>query len=131
MAGTGPAKTSYLPPPSGTEARVGRRADERERNPPSCFVGGLRLRLIRPTNRGYAVCAHGLILERDQCDLGCPVLFVKRFPFPNDPNQIYNPRRPVPMRGGSRSSRTRGGMRWTLMCCGRTARDADGKVVWS
>src|SRR3954452_20805835 len=22
------------------------------------------------------------------------------------------------------------GRRWTLMCCGRTARDADGEVVW-
>jgi hypothetical protein len=35
-----------------------------------------------------------------------------------------------PQRGGSRSSRTRDGMRWTLMRCGRTAREADGEVVW-
>ena len=34
-------------------------------------------------------------------------------------------------RGGSRSSRTCGGMRWTRMCRRRTARDAYGEVVWS
>jgi hypothetical protein len=45
-------------------------------------------------------------VERDQSDLGCPVLFAKIFPFPIAPNQIYNPRHPVPQRGVSRSSRT-------------------------
>src|SRR3982074_3116302 len=29
------------------------------------------------------------------------------------PKSLLYPRRPVPQRGGSRSSRTRGGMRWT------------------
>ena len=35
--------------------------------------------------------------------------------FSLGPNQIYNPRRLVPLRGVSRSSRTRDGMRWTPM----------------
>jgi hypothetical protein len=38
---------------------------------------------------------------------------------------------PVPQRGGSRSSRTRGGMRWTLMALKTNALEADGEVVWS
>src|ERR1700738_4363656 len=37
----------------------------------------------------------------------------KIFPFAPGPNQLYIPCRLVPQRGGSRSSRTRGGMRWT------------------
>ena len=40
----------------------------------------------------------------------------KYFRFSLPPNQNYNPRRLVPCRGVSRSSRTRDGMRWTLMC---------------
>jgi hypothetical protein len=51
--------------------------------------------------------------ELDQSDFPCPVPFAKIFLFPPDPNQIYIPRRLVPSRGVSRSSRTRGGMRWT------------------
>ena len=34
-------------------------------------------------------------------------------------------------RGGSRSSRTRGGMRWTRMVLLTRVLDADGEVVWS
>ena len=49
----------------------------------------------------------------DQRDLGRPVPRQKIFPFPSDPNHLHIPCRPVPQRGGSRSSRTRGGMRWT------------------
>ena len=52
-------------------------------------------------------------VETDQFDSTSPVLFAKRYPFPFDPNQIYIPRRSVPQRGVSRSSRTRDGMRWT------------------
>jgi hypothetical protein len=45
----------------------------------------------------------------------CPVQspFAKIFPFPPTPNQIHNFRHPVPQRGVSGSSETRGGMRWT------------------
>jgi hypothetical protein len=43
----------------------------------------------------------------------CPARFVKIFCFSEDPNQIYIDSRPASQRGGSRSSRTRGGMRWT------------------
>ena len=35
------------------------------------------------------------------------------------------------LRGGSRSSRTRGGMRWTRMVLTTKAPEADGEVVWS
>ena len=52
-------------------------------------------------------------VETDQFDSTSPVLFAKRYPFPFDPNQIYIPRRLIPQRGVSRSSRTRDGMRWT------------------
>ena len=39
--------------------------------------------------------------------------------------------RPVPPRGVSRSSRTRGGMRWTRRALLTKALEADGEVVWS
>ena len=38
-------------------------------------------------------------VEPDQRDAGSPVLFAKIFPFPPDPNQIYKPRRLVPLQG--------------------------------
>ena len=43
----------------------------------------------------------------------------------------YYIRRPVPQRGGSRSSRTRSGMRWTRVALLTKALPADGEVVWS
>src|ERR1019366_7784724 len=53
----------------------------------------------------------------------------KIFPFPFDPNHFYIPPRPIPQRGVSRSSRTRGGTRWTQAAlltrawfCGRQSR---------
>src|ERR1700742_882351 len=59
----------------------------------------------------------------------CPVLFEKIYCFVANPNQIHIPRRLVPQRGVSRSSRTRGGMRWTRAAlltrahtCGRRSR---------
>ena len=46
-----------------------------------------------------------------------PVVPICRNPsaLPLPPNQRQIPRRPASQRGGSRSSRTRGGMRWTLL----------------
>jgi hypothetical protein len=38
-------------------------------------------------------------VEAIQSDLPSPVLPSKTFPFPASPNQIYIPRRPVPIRG--------------------------------
>ena|ERR1700736_2623248 len=81
----------------------------------------------RPKER-HATCSKefgrihktGRFVEPDQSDASSPAPFAKIFPFPLDPNQIYKPRRPVPTRGVSRSSRTRGGMRWTRQ---RFARD--------
>jgi hypothetical protein len=52
-------------------------------------------------------------VQPDQCDLPSPVSSPKIFHFAPDPNHSYIPHRPVPQRGVSRSSRTRGGMRWT------------------
>jgi hypothetical protein len=43
----------------------------------------------------------------------CPSPFAKIFPFSFHPNHFYIRHRPVPQRGGSRSSRTRDRMRWT------------------
>jgi hypothetical protein len=77
---------------------------------------------------GPAIARNGRFIEPDQCDLACPVLFAKRFHFAAWPNQSHILRRPVPQRGGSRSSRTRDGMRWTQVAlltrapCLRTAK---------
>src|ERR1700738_5062697 len=58
-----------------------------------------------------------------------PVPFAKIFLFLPDPNHLYIPRRLVPTRGVSRSSRTRDGMRWTRQ---RFARDViAGRVLWT
>jgi hypothetical protein len=59
-----------------------------------------------------------------------PVVPICRNPsaLPLPPNRRQIPRRPASQRGGSRSSRTRGGMRWTLLarkdeaCLRRTAK---------
>jgi hypothetical protein len=79
----------------------------------------------------------------------CPALPEKIFCFSEYPNQFYNPACLVPQRGGSRSSRTRGGMRWTRQrrratwsqgglrtrersaACRRTVLVADGEDAWS
>src|SRR5207247_6086194 len=42
-----------------------------------------------------------------------PISDFPNFSLTADPNQFTDSHRPVPQRGGSRSSRTRGGMRWT------------------
>jgi hypothetical protein len=47
--------------------------------------------------------------------LGCPALSEKIFPFSFDPNHFTTPAVSSQTRGVSRSSRTRGGMRWTLI----------------
>jgi hypothetical protein len=55
----------------------------------------------------------------------------KYFAFPVGQIISTSSPRPVPQRGDTRSSRTRGGMRWTRMRCRRAALEADGKAVWS
>jgi hypothetical protein len=42
---------------------------------------------------------NGEIVEPDQSDLGCPVLFAKIFLFFRTPNQNYIIRHPVPIEG--------------------------------
>ena len=80
------------------------------------FRRPFKLAAIKRLEAGEAV----LPLARKLGDLpdghfSCPVPFVKIFPFSPDPNQFTDSHRPVPQWGGSRSSRTRGGMRWTRM----------------
>jgi len=48
-----------------------------------------------------------------------------------DPNQLYMFAVPSHLRGVSRSSQARGGMRWTRMALLTRVPDADGEVVWS
>jgi hypothetical protein len=55
----------------------------------------------------------------------------KIFRFSPDPNQLYITAVPFLMEGGSRSSRTRNGMRWTLRGTLTNVQQADGEVVWS
>jgi len=59
-----------------------------------------------------------------------PSAACKKYRFAITPNQNYKRGRLVPFEGRSRSSRTRDGMQWTLMCRWRTACEADGEVVW-
>jgi hypothetical protein len=80
---------------------------------------------LRRTGRLTRVMATPLartaeFVETDQSDSTSPAPFAKIFLFSPDPNQIYIHHRLVPHRGVSRSSRTRGGMRWTRQ---RWARD--------
>src|SRR5258708_35809006 len=58
-------------------------------------------------------------------------LLISEFPkfrLPTDPNQQYIPCRPVPQRG-VRTSRTRGGMRWTRAVPLTNGAEAYGQVV--
>jgi hypothetical protein len=95
---------------------------------------------MEPTGRAFArpvdsIRAAALIF----CPTGKSVVFAslpvqphlqKYFRFPLDPNQFTDSCGPVPHRGGSRSSRTRGGMRWTRAARLTNGADADGEVVW-
>jgi hypothetical protein len=55
----------------------------------------------------------------------------KYFLFSSDPNHRLILDVPSHLRGGSRSSRTRDGMRWTLVALMTNSTEADGEVVWS
>src|SRR5437588_3832134 len=102
------------------------------RNFPRCAIAHLRrerttsmrqvpqLVLTPAQNLHRLSFARERFVEPDQADSSSPVLFAKIFPFLLDPNQNYIPAIPPHTRGGSRSSRTRGGMRWTRQ---RWARD--------
>jgi hypothetical protein len=74
-----------------------------------------------------------ILLKRNQCDSTGPVPFAKIFLFSSDPNHLLIPRcLALSWRGVSRSSRTLGaGCGGCGSCRRRTARDADGEVVWS
>jgi hypothetical protein len=60
----------------------------------------------------------------------CPAPFAKIFRLTRRPNQPHNSARLTRLRGGSRSSRTCGEMRWTLNARETYAPDAYGEVVW-
>jgi hypothetical protein len=61
----------------------------------------------------------------------CPVLRAKIFRLTRRANQCSFFACLTQLRGGSRSSRTCGGMRWTRNARETNARDAYGEVVWS
>src|SRR6266702_3938252 len=84
--------------------------------------------IISAASDGSRDCLTGKSLRLLICC--CPYPFSKIFRFAPDPNQFTDSHRPVPQRGGSRSSRTRGGMRWTRAALLTRARTADGEVVW-
>jgi hypothetical protein len=92
---------------------------------PSCGVCAI---IQRPPMRKRRIMfaanpPHGLralartaeFVETDQSDLPRPAPFPKIFRFVADPNHFYIPAVSLHMRGVSRSSRTRSGMRWTRM----------------
>jgi hypothetical protein len=56
--------------------------------------------------------------------------FKKYFASPFGRNSFIDSPIPSLRRGGSRSSRTRGGMRWTRAVSKDVRCDADGEVVW-
>ena len=55
----------------------------------------------------------------------------QKFFLTPDPNHPYIRCHPVPLEGRSRSSQTRGGLRWTRTVLKTRAPEADGEVVWS
>jgi hypothetical protein len=57
--------------------------------------------------------------------------FKKLFRFAADPNHLISLAVSSHQRGGSRSSRTRGGMQWTQAAPLTNGAEADGEVVWS
>ena len=86
--------------------------------------------MVIPPSRGFARKTQ--FLPPDQRDLGRPVPSGKIFWFSEPPNHFYIHSRPPHSRGVSRSSRTRGWMRWTLGgASDESALLADGEVVWS
>src|SRR5256714_8621518 len=60
----------------------------------------------------------------------CPAPFAKTFPFLSKANHFISRAVSSYQRGGSRSSRTRDGMRWTWLAPLTNGADADGEVVW-
>jgi hypothetical protein len=103
-------------------------------------------KLIRPTS---TICSIFLAIASDtglfvaktrarknefreliQSDLGCQLATPKYFSFGKSEN-VYSPGRPASARGAYASSRTWGGMRWTLWRRKTSGAGADGEVVWS
>jgi hypothetical protein len=84
----------------------------------SSLAGRTKLMAWRPRNRTHAWFARRVNLSQ-------PALLIA------PPNQMQNPPVSSHMRGVSRSSRTRDGMRWTLAARLTKALIADGEVVWS
>jgi hypothetical protein len=76
-------------------------------------VGAMTIRPLEGSR--FGVAPNGEFLQPDQSVSTCPVLRQKIFPFALPPNHIHDSPIPSHTRGVSRSSRTWGGMRWTLM----------------
>jgi hypothetical protein len=93
----------------------------------SAVLAGLHFYPSRRLNdlSGKSLRPHAVICWR------CPAPSAKIFLFFRSANQAYDlPSRPT-QRGDSRSSRTRGGLRWTRMALLTKAPEADGEGVWS
>jgi hypothetical protein len=91
-----------------TNQRVGRISTAN--TPFSATRCGLRQSLTHWLTR---LARAGRFVEPDQCDLGCPVLSAKRFPFLADPNHFYiAPSRPTEGRFAIVTD-VGNGMRWT------------------
>jgi hypothetical protein len=59
------------------------------------------------------------------------ILLRKNISVFQNQNHRYMPSRPAPPKGALRTSRTRGGMRWTRVALLTRVPDADGEAVWS
>jgi hypothetical protein len=70
-------------------------------------------------------------LEQVQSDLGRPVPFAKIFCFASDPNQIYIPRRLVPLEGRIAIVTDAGRDAVDAKVLWTNGANADGEVVWS
>jgi hypothetical protein len=93
--------------------RSGANAPSRNDSFPDCFGEPV-------IGRAFArpVGSSGL-LSRPRAIPHYPISEIQKFRLPTDPNQFTDSRRPAPQRG-VRTSRTRGGMRWTRQRARRT-----------
>src|ERR1700730_4380687 len=80
---------------------------------------------IRASMGDGVICPTGF-RRRGLSSLSCKNILLFRIP-----KSVVHFRLPSHLRGVSRSSRARGGMRWTLTVLLTRAPDADGEVVWS
>jgi hypothetical protein len=95
------------------------------------MAGHGRSRALRRFARKSNLAASHAANQRDgQISKTCPALGAKIFRFRRRANQWFVSAR-LTRQGALRTSRTRGGMRWTRKLRRTSAAEADGEVVWS